>query len=74
MDRLGQTSVEEQLKQEIDRLNQIVYLLQRENKGLKKQNGKQKHIIARMSERIKKLQPEREKQVYKNSRKGKVRR
>ena len=73
MDKSNQTSVEEQLKTEIDRLNQIVYMLEKENKGLKKKNGKQKHIMSQMSEMIRLMRSKKDQQQYKNVRRGRRR-
>ena len=71
---MEQTSVEEQLKAEIDRLNDKLFLLEKENKGLKKKNGHQKHVMSRQRRTIeqlrRKINSSEDKQYYINVQRG----
>lgn len=69
-----QTTVEEQLKDEIDRLNERLRVLTKENTGLKKKNGHQKRVMSRQRKTIEQLRRKissgEDKQYYINVQRG----
>lgn len=72
----NQTSVEEQLKNEIHRLNGLLYGMQKEVDQLRKKTGHQKRIMSRQRATIDKLRLKinfrSDKQQYVNVQKGKA--